>query len=186
MTIKETLLQGVRTWLRRAAVDDDTDLLHAQVIVADQKAPRPPIPYLMVRLLTPGQKVGHDERVYGVTGGGAPTMELAGLRRATVSVQGYGEATADWLEEAVIGLGRDSVMTLNRTSGISVEDLGDTANISLLVDTGIEPRFARDFAVLYAVRGGKETLVELLETQVGMTYTDRDGDPDPLITTIVA
>ncbi len=185
MTIREDITQGVRDWLKRAAVDDATDLTDAQVIVVDEDAPRPPPPYLTVRVITPGTVVGHDERLHGVSGG-VPIREVAGVRRATVSVQGFGAATADWLEEAVIGLQRVSVLAITRAAGISVELLGDTSDLSTLLDSGIEPRFARDFAVLYGVRGGEEALTEMLTAEIAMTFEGEPSDPDPLTTTIVA
>lgn len=53
----ESILQGVRAWLIAAA-----GLTTAQVIPGDDKGPRPPLPYLVVTVLTDDAPTGQDTR----------------------------------------------------------------------------------------------------------------------------
>ncbi len=75
MTIREALLQGVRNWLKLAAVLPD-----ARVRVSEDETPRPALPYLTVKVTSHDIVVGEDEEratlgeVLTVTGGTTGTV----------------------------------------------------------------------------------------------------------------
>ena len=86
----EEVYQAVLDWARVGAVGPtDTALTNAQVIRADQDAPRPPKPYVAVKVTVGDIPVGVDEEIDSLDAG-TPTRTLRGERRGTLSIQGFG------------------------------------------------------------------------------------------------
>jgi len=173
---RETVLQSCRGWLKGSlALTDD------QVIPADDKGPRPSIPYLTVKLIAHGLPRGVDEEIRGVDGGGAPTVKIIGQRVSTLSVQGFGGASAEWLELAALRLRRPDVIALCDTLAITVEAEGGIDDVSAMIDTEIEPRYACTFEVSYAhADDAAATQTEAIDIVADLTYPRSDTDGDPL------
>jgi hypothetical protein len=185
VTTRETLLQACRSWFKTALSPDVTD---DNAIPADDKGPRPKLPYLTFKLTTADLSAGVDEQVneIGALPDEFPTVRTRGTRRGTLSVQGFGADSAGWLEVATLRLRRPSIQAILDAAGLSVINQGGVTDISALLDTEIEPRFLREFELGYAVvDADTEDLVEMKLVEAEITFIDREGDPDPLVTTIV-
>ena len=180
MPVLESLQQGVIDWLKLAA----GGLTDAQVIRSNQKGMRPPIPYLTVNIQTADQNRHiRDEAIRGEDGG-APTIKQRGHRRAVAAIQGFGALTHEWLSLAQATLGQPAIQTQLDLSGFSVFTNEPILDISTLVDTEIEGRYARDFTLNYLVETDPETQVEWLVGELDMTFIKFEGDPDPLIVSL--
>ena len=265
----EYVIQGCREWLKLAAAS--TPLSDAQVIPADDKGPRPPLPYLTVKLTAADVPVGEDEpvqwlgdqltvgtaatgTVYTVTvndevvtytrlAGDTNTLVAAGLaaainaavdlvhaenvaavvwlaaltgelvttesdanltlaadsvavagilaqRSASLSVQSFDGATpltaAGWLERAALRLAMPDVIDLLDEAGLSVDANGGMTDLSSLLDTSIEGRRLREFAVSYAIRTEPALLTPLELVTATLTVEKYDGDADPYTVSIEA
>lgn len=182
MAVLEDLLQGTREWLK-VVVPGLTD---DQVIPADDKGPRPELPYLTVRI-APHDQPRHvrDERLTGTDGGGAPIVSIRGHRQAVAALQGFGVEAAEWLMLASLKLGLPEVQAQLDASGFDVVPLaGGITDISELIDTEIEGRYARDFDLHYVVETDPETQVEFLAGELGITLVHCETDPNPLVATL--
>lgn len=181
MTIRDTILQTVRAWF---AVSIPLVDPASQIIPADDKGPRPSLPYLTVKVTAADVAVGVDEKKEG-SSGGAPTVTPRGIRSGSVSVQGYGAITSEWIQDATLALTSSSVQAVLTAGGLTVTTLGSgTTDLSGLLDTKFEPRFLKEFQIGYAVLGNEETLVELLNAEMNLTLESEPDDPDPLIVDI--
>ncbi len=261
-SVDERIIQAIRAWLKAAAARGG--LTDAQVVVADDKGPRPPKPYLTVNVTTLGSAIGVDERadrladtivigngaagaVYAITVGGTaisytrladdtnstvaaaivdlinavdhhfaeasgatitastahgdlaistadakitltadavPVVTFLGQRRASVSVQGFGSETSEWLERAAMRLQIPSVQTALDAAGLSVLTRGGITDVARLLDTEIEPRFLREFEVFYALRTDPASVTPLEQVVTTVTLEDVEDDPDPYTVTI--
>jgi hypothetical protein len=177
MTARETILQGVREWLKACAtfpVALDND----EVIVYQAEGVRPTGAYLAVKVGPIGRE-GIEERVESLDGSDVPQSEYYGPKRAAVTVYGYGEDTNEWLLSAVDLLGSDTAFAeLDDGVGVSLDALPGPVDISQVIDTAFEYRFVQELEATFLHKSGPETHVELLTTA---TTTDLDG-LDPTIT----
>lgn len=164
MTIQLDIIRAVRGWLKAAV---SPALADAKVIPADDKGPRPALPYLTVKLTTLHQRMGEDERgveVVEVTpeGGGAPTervdLTVTGARRGVLQLRGFGEAPGDWLAAAELALSDPQVLLTLGAAGVSVRSLGGLLDLAALLDTKIEARWSQDFEVTYQLRSRREAI----------------------------
>lgn len=181
MTIRDDILQAVRQWfvLTLALADGPN-----QIIAADKKGPRPPIPYLTVKITTADIAVGVDESIEGQSGG-APTVTPRGQRMGSVSVQGFGSLTSEWLQDATLGLRRQDVQLLLSTAGLTVTTLGSgSLDLSAFLDTAFEHRYLKEYQIGYAVVGTEEILTELTTVETGLTLISEPNDPNPLVVDI--
>ncbi len=170
MTVKSTILQGVREWLMATA--SSAALTDYQVIPADDKGPRPALPYLTVRV-GPIARVGEEEAVHDKNVDGDPVVTQKGLRRSIVSVNGYGEGAEEWLAQAVLCLGAKAATDqLDYGAGIVVVASFDPTDLSALVDTEIEARVQQDFEVFFMLESDDE---EFVECETVVVYTDYDS-----------
>lgn len=105
MTTAENILQACREWLKASAKAGG--LTDSQVIPADDDGPRPPLPYLTVKLTTIDVSVGVDEDlpaladVLTVTGGGDGTSYAVTVNGEAVT---YDRADGATDAEAATGL----------------------------------------------------------------------------------
>lgn len=178
MTIREDLLQAVRTWFKaNAAASALTD---AQVIVADPSGAsvRPGLPYVTVKVLSYDTIIGQDEVLHGASGSN-PTAQVRGGRRFTVSIQGFGEAAADWLDCAALSLSREDVAQDLADAGLSLMPMAGSTNDADLLDTAFEPRSIREFEGEYQLTGDTATLIPLTSVEITQTQSaDSAGDLD--------
>lgn len=145
MTIQLDIIRAVRSWLKAAV---SPALADAKVIPADDKGPRPALPYITVRILTSELMVGEDER-HDVLVEDDPFIVFAGERRATIEIGGYGSETASWLQAAVLALDDPEVFEVLNDDGFTARPISALRNLSALLDTKIEARWSQDFEVDY-------------------------------------
>lgn len=183
-TNRETILQTFRTAFKTALSPTLTD---ENCIPADDVGPRPDLPYITVKVTVADIPVGVDEMIRESNSFGDPTTRNRGHRSGTVTVNGFGADTAGWFEVFTLRLGYDSIIRLFQDDGIAVISRGaGVTDLSILIDTQIEPRFLREFEISYSVvDAAKETLPKAEIAQVGIVLEDRPNDPDPLTSTIV-
>lgn len=155
MTSSERILQAFRQALA-ACLGIDLD----KVIPANDRGARPALPYITVHVTVPGAVVGTDADVLGVDDEGAPIVRTVGIRRASVSVQGFGRQAGDWLETFVLELERAPAAAVWREHQLTVDPIGQPADISQLVSTGIEARWLVEFEVQYRIASRPDVLVE--------------------------
>lgn len=167
------ILVGFRTWLKAAGAA--AGLTDAQVIVADQNGPRPPLPYATVRVTSYDLRQGSDEEF--VDASDPPQFRQRGVRTGSVSVNVFGRAGSTWLRRAVGRLRHPSIKRAIDALGLTIEPLSGLNNLTSLRDTSMEPRFQRDFSVLYRTISDAEAVVEL-ET---VAVTGSDDLPSPTV-----
>lgn len=176
-TTPDDLIQAVRAWLKVGAVDPGAPALtDVQVIKARQDGPRPVKPYLTVNVLLFATPQGEDDEVPGIAGGGEPTRKTRGDRGNQVSVQAHGLGAVTWLETAVARLRHDAIKVLHSSLGISVTPDGGLVNLSTLIDSGFEDRYAREFGVLYSDESAEETMNEATTVITTATQQSTHGD----------
>lgn len=173
MTIRGDILQAVRGWLKDAA-----SLTDAQVIPADDRGPRPALPYLTVKVTTADLQVGEDEARYGLDGA-VPTVTVHGTRRGTVSIQGFGAASEEWLATARLALRLPTTQVVLNAAGLTIVPMGAPRDISAMLDTGIAARFAWDLEVLYGVSSAAE---QETEAAIATLTSVMDGNPSDMTT----
>lgn len=169
MAASETVLQAVRGWLQANAAAAGS-LTDAQVIVSQPDATRPAKPYLTVKVTSPGVVVGFDETILDLDGSD-PRRRANGIRRATVSVQGFGAGAEAWLERALLRLAYSDVTAAFSSSGVDTPiPAGGIRDISALLGTAWEPRYALDLDVGYGIR----TADSDAESPIALTTVDSD------------
>jgi hypothetical protein len=141
----EELTQAVREALKVAL-----DLTDAEVIcyAAEGGGPRPALPYYAVRVIG-DVPTGTDWTLQG-DDAGQTTTTAEGNRGATVSVFGYGAATSAGLEAFAASLMLPLVQA--ELDGFALDPDGAITASPLLLDTGIEQRYQRDFSAAYIQR----------------------------------
>ena len=165
----EYIIQGVRSALKLA-----TGLVDGKVIVHNPAGgPRPALPYLAVRVV--GDRIiGDAERVDSLTGSD-PRTRSRGHREATVTVFGYGDAAALYLETFRIDLDKPAIDAIIIAAGFSLSADGQTTESPLLIDTAIETRWQCDFTAIYAIEGTNETQTAADLLSLATSYTDQSG-----------
>jgi hypothetical protein len=171
----------MRAFLQLAGVPPgDPPLTDDQVIPSEDttadRGQRPPKPYATVLVLVDGIPEGMAHVRYDLTGGGAPQRTATKDEGATVSVQGFGPGSGDWLRRAVLGLYRADVQALNLANGLTILEHGGVRDLRIAVGTAFEARTLAEFEVQYRVAAEPETLVEMSEANLGLTF-ERSGDP---------
>jgi len=165
--------QAARSWLKLALGINDQ-----QVILARPKGPRPPLPYLTVRVSALDGKATEDERVDGLSGAD-PTATIQGERTATVEIQGYGAGCYSWFEAMELSLSKAAIRTQLDTDAVTFVALGAVQDLAQLVDTGFEERWSRDYECRYRVSSSAETLTYLTDVGVDAHVSRYFGDPSP-------
>ena len=164
----DDLYLAVRAWLVFAA--SSVPLTSAQIIRADQSGPRPPLPYMTVRVNLHDERVGHDEEIVNANA----QLVTRGNRRGTISLNAFGDGAEAWLGRALAVLRHEAVKALIPT--VAIVPNGGALNLTQVVDDRMEPRWQRDFWVHYASVSDPEQLVELGEVQTenefGLTHNE--------------
>lgn len=96
---------------------------------------------------------------------------IIGTREATITVNGYGEESDESIQEATWSLYSPAIQAVYQPLELSIELEGSMLNLSELVDTEIEHRYAQDYLVLYRHRSTLERIIELEEVQVETEYS---------------
>lgn len=157
-----------------------------EVIMLAPNSPRPStLPYITVGLGSIGN-VGMDERVDKEAG-----TYMTGARIMAVSVEGYGAAALDILEDFAISLDRPDVLEIFTDAGLSVYTAGNLTNLTGLVANALEPRWLREFDAAYVLESSTITidsvaLVGFSEEGVpGFTLNSTPNDENPLLQSFV-
>ena len=192
MSTRDEILQAVRAWFVLAipaivdapANPEDPN----QIIKADDKGPRPGLPYLAVKVSDADGADMVDETRHAIDPGdpgGDSQWRVHGERFAVVDLQGHDTAntttTAGWLEDAVLRIQRPDVSAVLDAAGLTLVNRGSVVDISTGLDSQIERRHLRTIEVRYAVRDSGPGLPELVTTEVDITLERFDDHPDPLI-----
>lgn len=180
MTVKSDIEQGVRDWLKAAGNPPTGGALGApltdnQVILADKPGPRPTSAYLSVKVTVPAAVIGMQDERIDTLDGGTPQVSIRGARRATVSVNAFGETAIEWLAMAVLGLPLPPIMAIVDAAGLTIDTFGDPIDLSLVLDTAFEARVLHEFEVQYRLDGAPVDAVEALTAEID--YTADGGGP---------
>ncbi len=185
MSVHGTILQAAREWFKVA----NGGLTDAQVIKANPKGPRPPLPYLSIKVSGYDEAESFDETRTADDGAGGITWSVRGSRSGTIDVQGYAangdDTPAEWIADAMLRRARPDVSTVIDTAGLTVIDEGQTIDIARALDTETEWRFLRTVSVRYAVTDSAvDTRPELGTTETVITLERYENHPDPLTATL--
>lgn len=145
---KAELEKAIRLWFVAASGMTADDVWIDRV-----EGPKPDRPYSVLTVVSPAIRIGTDEPRVGETiGVGDPlaAVRLVGHRRAQVDAQVYGAGAADYLEQARRGLYRAAASNIARANGILVQQLGDTRDMTGMLDTSFEERAQADIRVGWA------------------------------------
>lgn len=175
MSIRERLIQGVRTFVKTA-----TGLGDSAVLVAQQTMPRPALPYLTVEVVTPGVQVGEDELFYDLGGAGGTMREwVRGQRRATVQVSGYGTDAPELLEQVRLSLGSPVTRAAAETTyGISLGPVVSQQDLTALRETDFEVAALLELAVNYRTDSIPVASPEASRIDLLVTLDGDDTPPD--------
>jgi hypothetical protein len=178
VSVRTDIEDAVRAWLVAAGADGGISSPDAKVIIADQDAARPPLPYVTVKVLVYDVQEKEDETWVDEDG----NRNVRGLRTGTVSLNAYGATAEGWLERAHLLLGMPSVLAI--LNGIALRPRpGGINNLSGVLDGATQARFQRDYAVDYERESSAteveaatelERVVTTLEvsSDVSSTYTE--------------
>lgn len=149
--VRQTL---VRQIIAATSLPSGSVVLEEPVI---QNVPRPPLPYIGMKITTPGAKVGDDSKQNVLDGEGNPTTQWSsgGVRTMTVSFHSYamtheGAYNLLVLLQSAFDL-EDVQQQLNLGAGLAVSMIGTVADFSQLLNTGYEGRAQMDVKFLIAV-----------------------------------
>jgi len=125
-----------------------TGLATVQIIWEGENGPRLPPPYLSMEVLgnNPlGMPHQGPVKVTQAKPGGTQTITQSIDR--TVSIQGFGNSTEYRLEMLVDSFDKSATISALRSKGLSIRDVGDIRDISAVVDSDMESRWAVDIVV---------------------------------------
>ena len=115
----------------------------------------------------------------------APVISIAGDRTAMLEINGYGSETHAWLERVAIRLRAPAVITLLDAAGLSVVSFGGITSLPALLDTSIEPRYLREFEIVYGLRSDPEIVIDAVTLNVDAIYDHAAGGTDLETTTTI-
>jgi hypothetical protein len=155
-----------------------------ETVLAEQKGqnvqplPRPPLPYFTFKFLTPALKVGDDSREYTGTGN---IFNSGGQRKMIVSFNCYAKSPEDAYElmttlQASFDL--RTVQATLRQSGIAHLTSGSVADLTLLLQTGYEPRSQMD--VDFGIASNLIEDLGAIERVTGTGTVNADPNPAPV------
>lgn len=152
----------------------------AKVINAGAPGPRPEKPYLTVRLTSPGGGGAPAERLDSVDDDGAPMVVMRERREASVSIQGYGTDSGDWLDALQLGLDSPDSLAAQEALGVSAAVQTPVSDLSTLLDTAEETRFSLELVLRYRLESTPAAAVELLTAEISGSATEPSGTPAAL------
>jgi len=180
VTVRKDIIQAGRTWAKQVLSLTDDD-----VIPAYDDGPRPDLPYLMINAGPQAVPIGKADKVYD-TDSGTPREAVEQAYATTLSVNGYGAETSDWLADMHLSLQQTAVRRLLRDEKIGVTEESGTRDLSALLDTEYEFRFQRDFEARYVLRLDPANLVEAKTLELTADLIRYENDPETLTTTATA
>ena len=141
--VREQILDQVVDWIQAVFGWSDEEV--GEKAIMDErgllKGPRPNLPFLTYNLTLTDMPNGMEEKFQG--GGG---YKISAGRRAVLSMMGIGEGSEDMLVR--LGLSADPDIV---PGTISILNLSPVLDVSEFEETVIEPRYAKDFTILYRI-----------------------------------
>ena len=175
MTVRDDLLSAARALL--IAV---TSAEVGQVINAGAKGPRPDLPYLTVRLTSPGGTTqGPAERLDRVLAT-VPQVAMQERREASISVQAFGKEALDWLDNMHLLIDSPLSLLTQASNFISAMAVAPPSDISVLLDTIEESRYSFEMLFRYRAKSDPADQTELLTADVSLEVERFADDPDKL------
>lgn len=166
------------TPLEESIVDVLTPILGAAPIRMNQNGPRPPLPYTAY-MISSSRTKGMDEYSAPSDGG---SQVVSGNREFTLTLQRYSTTgPVEFLQDVRDKLRLQSVMDAWIVRGMTAFDASGVEDISMKMETQIEPRATMDVFVRY--RSSLTDNVGIIET-AHITGTD-DGKDSPTYTVTV-
>jgi hypothetical protein len=173
MTVRADLLEAARELAEGLA-----GVPNGKVVYAGAKGVRPEKPYLTIRI-TSHVAIGGTERIDGEDAGD-PTATMRQLREASVSIQGFGEDSLDWLDTIQTSLDSPDSLTLQDEWGIAALLRSPVTEISALLDNEEEQRFSLELTLRHRYDAPIQTGVPLERVEVTGDLQRYAGDPDTL------
>jgi len=181
MSTQEDIIQALRTFAKAFAISG-TPLTNSQVIPSDDKGSRPDPPYLTVNVLTHGIRIGQDTVFTDLDGSLDPQWKQSGQRSGTVSMQGFGAGTDDWLERLGMSYRLPAAVAIMDAAEFDLHPFpAGVIDQSTLLETAIEGRYLMEWELTYELttdEADAETGVEL--EHVVITTIQDEGDPSEL------
>lgn len=114
-----------------------------------QQSVRPALPYMGMKITTPGARYGDDDKQQVLDNNGNPTdvWNSGGNRKMTVSFHSYGrshEEAYNYMGLLQASLDLQNIQEDLRVSGIAIWIIGSVADLSQLLNTGFEGRAQMD------------------------------------------
>jgi len=171
MTIRDTIGQAMRDIIKSA-----TSLADGKVIFAEQNGvigPRPAKPYITVKVgAIPDD--GLDEIQDKWTSGATLVRYQRGARRASISVQGFGTGTDDYLELVRTGLQNNAIRAIMLSTGCQFQNPGTILNLTDMLDSSFEQRFSLDMDCYYIQSNTANVDTAVTITTSGTLYDATD------------
>lgn len=125
-----------------------------------------------------------DDAVTAALTGGAnatgASQAVRGEREVTISLQGFGAETAEWLDRLSLRVQRPDVVALCLAAGFGVRAEGPLRELTALLDTSFQPRYLRELTVGYQLYDAPDAAVEFETSETTITYDGALAE-DPLI-----
>lgn len=175
-TTLRQLEDGVRAWLVQFGALGGVPNADRAVVIADENAPRPPFPYASVRVLVYDIPQASRDEWYA---NDSDQLITRAERSGTVSLNGFGEEAAVWLERAISTLSQPSACEFLDPLGFNLEAIDGERNLSALRDTDVEPRFQRDLRLSYTLitdPADADTVVPVETIETTSTFQSETGD----------
>lgn len=178
MTVRETLIQQVRSFVKQILSISDE-----QIIFGNESTVRPPLPYMAIFINSIDIQEGQDQELRYIDEDDNPAVQIRGSRRATVNIQAFGEDSEEWLTELCLSLQSPVTRKVLDTLDLSMARFGPTIDLSGILDTSIQKRFSQDFEVYYYLNSAGESLVAPDNIIFNETFQKKpisETDPDAL------
>lgn len=173
-SLERELARRVRLWLVANGVAGGIPTPDSAVILADTDGQRPPPPFATVKV------TGTTEEGTEVISDAVPELTVTEWGRAFVSIQGIGEATADWLRRARMALQLQDVRTANATQGITLHGKDSSVrNLVLAFATRQEPRFLLELECTYRLALAGVPVLEVTTVTFDVDLPRNPGESSP-------
>lgn len=179
MSVISSMRAAVHWWLRCGGLDAADYVPAGKVIIEPFKGPRPAPPYLSIQSRGPLQQVsltGH--KVYNDD----ETISYSQLRTSDFLVQAFGDDALDWLERARLVLDDPGVQEHLEGLKVVINDSGVLTDVSALLDTNHETRFALPITVSCRVGVDGVTFTEATTTSTDTTMEAGEAEGDLVFT----
>jgi hypothetical protein len=114
-----------------------------------------------------------------------PATVQQGFRSASLTIEGYGDASRDWMQRARQYPASPDGLATQIAQGVAVAPAGDTVTVSTDLGTAYEPRYTCAFTLAYSLQSVAQTGLKATTILVGGSVTSSDGQPALPFTAIV-